>query len=184
MTLIALMNNDCSNQVQYPTAVTIPLEYGPWFESLGFSEISFGCGSLELFGPDELEDRQVGYSRSSDGQSFCDGAPGSWKPEWIAIGCDTALGDPILVDTSGPGSPVMTAMHGEGSWDPHIIALSLKDFAVALRALKEISVGREYPVALEQNPLSPDEKDRALRLIGADKHKEIDMDFWDAMLEG
>ena len=52
----------------------------------------------------------------------------------------------------------MTAMHGEGSWEPEPIAKSLSALAIALRAIKDISVGREHPVALEQNPLSDSER--------------------------
>jgi hypothetical protein len=164
--------------------MTIPPQYGPWFRALGFAEVSFGCGGLKLFAPEELEEGQVGYSRSQEGKSFCDGAPGSWKPEWIVIGYDTGLGDPIILDTSAPELPVMTAMHGEGSWEPQVIARSLEDFAAALRAFRQVAAGREYPVALEQNPLSPEERENALQQIRGAEGDEIDMDFWEALLEG
>jgi hypothetical protein len=162
--------------------MTVPPQYAPWLDSLGFQEISYDVGGLKLFTPEELEEAQVGYSRSAEGQSFCNGDPESWKPQWLVIGHETALGDPIFIDTSASGLPVLTAMHGEGAWEPRMIALSLEDFAVALSAFQKISVGRENPVALEQNPLSPQERDRALRQIAGTKQDEIDMDFWEAML--
>src|SRR5436853_4533148 len=117
----------------------IPPEYSAWREALGFDEISFGWSGVRLFPLAELDEGQIGYSRSQDGQSFCDGVEGSWKPERIVIAYDTGLGDPITLDTSSPTLRVMTAMHGEGKWEPHPIARSLNVFAATLRALKEIS---------------------------------------------
>lgn len=122
----------------------IPPEYPQWLESLGFTEVSFGSGGLQLFPLDELNEGQTGYSKSPEGKSLCDGAPGSWKPEWTVIGNDTSVGDPIILDTASPGLRVMTAMHGEGSWEPYTIATSLRVFAFALRIIKKSSEGREY----------------------------------------
>ena len=76
----------------------------------------------------------------------------------------------------------MTAVHGEGAWEPYPIAQSLDAFAATLRAIKEISVGREYPVALESNPLSAAEKKRILHLIRRANSDDVDMDFWAALL--
>src|SRR5215467_366979 len=100
----------------------IPPNYPQWLESLGFSEVCFGYTGLKLFSLDELEGSQIGYSISAEGNSFCDGLPGAWKSEWIAIGRDTLCGDPIILNTARPELPVMTAIHGEGSWDPSPIA--------------------------------------------------------------
>jgi hypothetical protein len=77
----------------------------------------------------------------------------------------------------------MTAMHAEGSWKPQPIAESLDAFRPVLRAIKEVSVGREHPVALEQNPLSARERNDVLQTIRNANHGEIDMDFWEAMLQ-
>jgi hypothetical protein len=109
--------------------MNVPFEYPTWFESLGFTEIAFGYAGLKLLSPAELEEGQTGYSLSDEGESLCDGKPGSWKAEWIAIGYDTSLGDPIILDTSS--AQIMTAMHGEGSWEPYSIAKSLDALAVA-----------------------------------------------------
>ena len=113
---------------RYNLRVKLPPDYVRWLHELGFDEISFGCGGIKLFTAEEIDEAQVGYSRSIDGKSFCDGKRGSWRPEWITIGYDTALGDPIILDTSTPQLRVMTAMHGEGSWDPKVIADSLPRF--------------------------------------------------------
>jgi hypothetical protein len=162
--------------------MTVPPQYAPWLASLGFHEISFDAGGLKLFTPEELEEHQVGYSCSQEGKSFCDGRPGSWQPEWLVIGYETGLGDPIFLDTSLPALPVLTAMHGEESWEPRPISLSLEGFATALRAFREISIGREDPAGLEENPLSSEERARALQRIAGAHGDEIDMGFWELLL--
>lgn len=161
----------------------IPPQYAAWRERLGFDEISFGGGGIRLFPLDEIHQAQVGYACGEDGQSFCDGSEGSWKPEWIVIGYEIWLGDPIILNTSHPNLQVMTAMHGEGSWKPQPIAESLDAFGPVLRAIKEVSAGREHPVGLEQNPLSARERNDVLQTIRNANHGEIDMDFWEAMLQ-
>jgi hypothetical protein len=159
----------------------IPFEYTAWFESLGFDEIAFGYAGLKLLSPDELEEGQAGYSLSEEGESLCDGKPGSWKAEWIAIGYDTSLGDPIILDTSN--GQIMDAMHGEGSWEPYAIAKSLQAFAVALKEIKRASTGREYPVALENNPLPDEERDRILDMIRTASGDGINLEFWRLIME-
>lgn len=161
----------------------IPDRYAAWRNALDFDDISYGVGGIRIFPLAEIDEGQIGYSRSPDGYSLCDGAEGSWKPEWIVIGYETGLGDPIILDTSNPNSQVTTAMHGEGSWEPLPIAKSLEVFAATLRAIREISVGREYPVALENNPLSEDQRQSVLRAIRKINDDEIEMGFWEAMLQ-
>jgi hypothetical protein len=164
------------------STVMIPPQYAHWLETLGFDEISFNVAGIKLFQFEELDEVQIGYARSEEGKSFCNGAAGSWKSDWLVIGNETGLGDPIFIDTSIPDLPVLTAMHGEGSWEPTTIAVSLEHFAVALRTFQEISIGRERPVALEQNPLSARERHDALQRIAGGRGYQIDMDFWEAML--
>jgi hypothetical protein len=161
----------------------IPPEYPLWLEALGFREVSFGYSGLELFALEELGEGQTGYSKSPEGRSLCDDGPGSWKPEWLVIGHDTLVGDPIILDTASSTLRVTTAMHGEGSWDPYPIASSLPAFANALRIIRQYSEGREYPVALEQNPLPPEDRRRALKLIQDANDAEITLEFWELILE-
>jgi hypothetical protein len=161
--------------------MTVPREYAAWFESLGFPEVSFGYSCLKLLSPEKLEEGQTGYSKSPEGDSLCDGAPGSWKPEWTVIGYDTLVGNPVILNTSS--LQVMTAMHGEETWEPYPIATSLPAFAAALYAVKQVSAGRESPVALEQNPIPPEERARVLQLIRNASDGEIDVEFWELILE-
>ena len=157
-------------------------QYASWFEALGFNTVSFGYSGITLFAPGELDKQQIGYSRGADGQSFCDGRLGSWQPQWLVIGQDTLVGDPFIVDTSHPSSRVMTAMHGEGPWNPYQIARSLDVFGETLRTIRQIAVGREYPVALEKNPLPEAERDKVLDEINRLNGGAIEMDFWKIFL--
>src|SRR5262249_30688813 len=160
----------------------LPPQYASWLERLGFEEISFGYSGIKLFSPAELDERQIGYSRGADGQSFCDGRPGRWQPEWLVSGYETTCGDPICLDTSCESLPVLTAMHGQGVWDPDLVAVSLQAFGQTLQLVCEIGIGREYPVALEENPLPEQELGRVLRRIGQLNGGEIGMDFWSIFL--
>jgi hypothetical protein len=163
--------------------VNVPQEYNGWFASLPFHEVSFGYAELKLYSPAEMDEVQIGYARSVEGESLADGQPGSWKPEWIVIGNDELLGDPLILDTTNADYPVMTASHGEGSWDARVIASSLDAFAFALKTIRQLSAGRENPAKLEQRPLPEQERERALQAIRASNRGEIDLEFWSLILE-
>jgi hypothetical protein len=161
----------------------IPHEHRRWIESFPYREISFGYGGMNLFSVDEIDEGQIGYSQSAEGASFCDGTPGSWQPEWTVIGGDTIVGDPIILDTSNPKLPVLTAMHGEGAWEPCLISSSLSAFALALETIHRLSAGRENPVELEQHRLSAAEKKQALETIKHANGDEATLEFWERLLE-
>ncbi len=48
------------------------------------------------------------------------------------IGYDEDLRDSIFVDIANKNYPIMTAMHGEGDWDPKVMFSSLKEFLDSL----------------------------------------------------
>lgn len=162
---------------------TIPKIYSDWFKSLAFQEVSFGYGGLKLFSPDEIDQKQVGYSRAPHGESLCDGAAGSWNAKWIVIGNDTLSGDPLILDTGTPSFAVMTDMPGEGFWNPRPVATSLDAFAFALKTVQKLSVGRETPDQLEENPLSAEESEKSLQAIKSKNAGEIDLEFWSLIIE-
>jgi hypothetical protein len=97
------------------------------------------------------------------------------------IGFDTLIGDPIILDTSK--AAVMSAIHGEGVWKPFPIAAGLPAFAVALNAIKNASVGRENPVALESNPLPELERKKIMQSIADANGEGINLEFWELILE-
>ena len=89
--------------------------------------------------------------------------------------------DPIFIDSSADGFPVYTAMHGQGTWEPKQIAVSLEAFGSALSVVAGISKGRQNPMALESNPLTLSEKEAALALI-QHHNPGVKLEFWDLIL--
>jgi hypothetical protein len=150
--------------------------------SFPFNEVSVGYRLVTLFTADELEEAQIGYSIDINGQSLTGTGDGDWHPSWLVIGNEDETGDPIFIDADDDQFPVYIAMHGEGEWEPDKIAVSLKSFISALSYIKELSVGRENPVALEKNPIPTDEQERILKII-SETNKNIEMDFWETWLE-
>jgi hypothetical protein len=144
-------------------------------------EVSFGYTTIHIYRPQELEAGQLGYSVSPTGESLVGAEAGSWKESWLVIGYDETCGDPIFIDRSEDGYPVYTAMPGQGQWTPQCIGVSLNSFAVALSALAVVAQRREYPVALERNPLTPSEKHRVLATIGQ-HNPNMDLHFWETLL--
>jgi hypothetical protein len=145
------------------------------------SRVSLGQSSVLLWHPSELVKRQVGYSTSRDGSSLSGDGDGDWRRNWLAIGIEGECGDPLFIDTAVPDYPVYTAWHGEGRWDPKPIAVSLAGLREALLTVAKAAKERETPVALEQNPISPQE--RLVVLEEIQRHNPgINLYFWALML--
>lgn len=159
----------------------VPQAYEAWRLELGFDEISYGAGGVYLEHVDGLKEAQVGYSVSPEGKSFCTGQPGDWLESWLVIGHDTLVGDPVFVDTSVADLPVLTAMHGSGTWDPTCIAVSLESFGTAFKEVRRLSKGRENPVELEKHPLPAAERSAALAKIEA-ANPGADIQFWELLI--
>lgn len=145
-------------------------------------QVSVGYTDLYLSGPDELEAEQLGFARDSNGKDLTGRLPGQWRPEWIVIGHEDKLGDPIFIDLLEPGYPVYTAMHDALSYGPMLLASSFQTFMQGLRAVAAYASDRSSPVELEANPLS--EADRAalignLECLGPN----ADLDFWTGWFE-
>jgi hypothetical protein len=144
-------------------------------------KVSFGYATIHVYRPPELKSGQVGYSISPTGESLVGDKDGDWSRAWLVIGYDETCGDPIFIDRSKERYPVYTAIIGKGRWDPVPIAVSLQAFGRALSAIATVATGREYPVALEQNPLPAAERDKALAAIRQD-NPQIGLDFWQTLL--
>jgi hypothetical protein len=140
-------------------------------------EIQLGYAGMEFFTPNQLQDGQVGYSVNQDGQSLTGSQEGDWKNSWVVIGNESCCGDPIFIDTVENSLPVYTAPHGMGAWEPELIATSLSKFIEIMKLLAIVSQGRENPVALENNPLTDEEKEKVLSQI-MDQNSGIDGSFW------
>ena len=71
---------------------------------------------ISIYGPDELEREQIGYSVDTEGNRLASDEEGAWQPGWIVIGCVDLTGDPVIVDTCEAGQPVACLMHGMEEW--------------------------------------------------------------------
>jgi hypothetical protein len=88
--------------------------------------LAVGDSVIELAPSDDLDEAQVGYSIDRDGDSLLDDSPGAWQASWIVIGTDQDLGDPYFVDLADAQMPVLTALHGTGTWTSEPVAPSLR----------------------------------------------------------
>jgi hypothetical protein len=145
-------------------------------------EIQLGCGGMQFFTPEQLQDGQLGYSINQEGQSLVGNQEGDWRINWVVIGNESCCGDPIFVDTADNKLPVYSAPHGMGEWEPELIATSFDNFIEIIKLLMPISQGREDPVALEKNPLTDEDKENLLSQI-MDINNGIDGSFWAVFME-
>jgi hypothetical protein len=161
----------------------IPDWYAQWRVALGFDRVEYGVGGIQLFRSDELARRQVGFAVASNGGSLVGDGPGDWRPEWVVIGHDTACGDPVFASDEIP-YPVFTAMHGEGSWDPKLVAPSLEAFTQCLMAFQRFAAGRSNPVRVDANPPTSAQQAQFLTIIrNLTDGDEDALGFWAVQIE-
>lgn len=142
--------------------------------SIGYSEINF----IQL---DDIENAQIGYSVSENGKSLIGNKNGDWKGNWIVIASDN-LGDPIFVDSEDSNLSVYTSQHGQGEWEETKIASSLINFSEILNNLHKLSVGRESPEEIEQNPITENDLENFIKRI-ENKNSDVEIWFWEGFLE-
>ena len=150
--------------------------------SIPLEEISFGYRTVKLFPVDELEEGQLGYSVGDSGEDFTGENAGDWKRSWLVIGYEDSLGDPLFVDLSAAELPVFTAAHGEGEWNPVLVASSFGGFIKALEEVERVSKGRSNPVEAERNPLPDSERQRVLSKI-AELNGNSSVEFCESWFE-
>jgi hypothetical protein len=114
---------------------------------------------------------------------LCSRNRGAWQPSWTVIGYETACGDPLFIDTADSALPVLTAIHGEGAWEPQPVAISIDAFVQSLEEFARISVGRDNPVESDNNPLPEAERDKFLRRVEELNGMQFKSDFWGVLLE-
>ena len=141
--------------------------------SLGYNEIVF-------FDFEDLDQMQIGYRIDPDGRSLVSGNTEGWQENWWVIAGD-GIGDPIFVDVNFDNLAVLTAVHGQGSWDPVLIADSLEGFAAILAILHKTSRGRTDPVKLEKKPIPEIEKLEVLNAI-LKYNPDADIEYWEMYL--
>jgi hypothetical protein len=153
----------------------VPERYIRMRNSVPFDAVSFGYLAVHLLKPGEIEGGQDGYPDWAAAESGQD-----WKEEYLVIGHEDLAGDPLFIDTSDALFPVYTAVHGEGEWEPDMIACSFRDFAYFLTLIRQASAGRDNPTALESNPLSEEER---ARILGEIADTGISSTFWKDWLD-
>lgn len=151
------------------------LQSAPW------RTVSLGAGGVDLFAAEELDDAQVGYAVSPDGERLTGTGEDDWQAGWLAVGIETTCGDPLFIDLAAPEMPVYTAMHGMGYWEPQPVADSAEAFFRSLELVRAAAAGREHPVALDAHPLPASERDAVLRQIRALSPRS-DPSFWESLL--
>lgn len=144
--------------------------------------VSLGYSTIHIYGPTQIEGAQLGYAYDLEGNSLAGQAKGDWQTTWIVIGHEDLCGDPIFVDRQADRLAVYTAIHGTGSWEPVMIATSLESFEEALKIIEKLARGRETPVNLEHNPISPEEREEALSSI-RQITQVSEIEFWELLLE-
>ena len=78
--------------------------------------------------------------------------------------------------------PVYTTTHGEGVWNPVLVASSFKGFVQSLLEVWRVSNGRSYPAELERNPLADAEREQVLNRI-AELSGNASLEFWESWFE-
>lgn len=147
-------------------------------------EVNFGSGGIRLFALADIEEGQVGYSIAADGTSLCSKEDGAWRSCWVVIGCETACGDPIFIETDTAAVPVFTAMHGQGSWHPNPVATSPEIFAKCVDAFSKIAAGRGNPMELQDHPLTDEERKDYLGRIAELNQTSTVPEFWHVLSQG
>jgi hypothetical protein len=75
-------------------------------------------------------------------------------------------------------------MHGEGSWDPKLVAPSLTAFAECLRLFQRFVAGRSSSVELNVNPPTPEQQTQFLKIIlGLVNGDQDALGFWAVQID-
>jgi hypothetical protein len=160
-----------------------PSWFSEWRTPLDFNTVEYGVGGIKLFRPRELLRGQVGFAVGNNGESLVGTAPGDWRPEWVVIGYETACGDPIFASVDPP-HPVFSAMHGQGSWEPKLLAPSLAAFMPCLKAFQAFAAGRSSPTENDANPHTPAQQAQFLAIIRSlTNDNQVALGFWAVQIE-
>ncbi|MFB6727880.1 thiamine transporter [Bacillus mobilis] len=81
-------------------------------------DIELGSYEIYLFSENELEKGQIGYRYDKHKNSLISEEHGKWKEEWIVIGYETDMGDPVFVNVADDAYLVYTAERGTETWQP------------------------------------------------------------------
>ena len=145
-------------------------------------DISIGYQTVNFINDNDLIDAQNAYKERGILGVINALLGRGWKKNWIVIATDGYFGDPIFIDINNISLPVFIAAHGEGKWEPILIASTYSKFIDALNLLETISKGRETPVDFEKNPISELKKNEILDEI-RENNQNVNMSFWESWFE-
>lgn len=138
-----------------------------------FKNISLGYFELNFVGIENFEKSQIGFREDSNGKSLINNKNDSWENHWYVIAIDE-LGDPIIYNCKD--KKFYTSMIGAGSWELKCISNSVSNFKGIIDFLDMISVNRQNPVELENNPISNVELSEFLQILN--EGKDICSEYW------
>jgi hypothetical protein len=130
-------------------------EYIEKRRKVDLTEVEVGVFGISLFPPEELDEGQEGYAGEG------------WPEHWLVIASEVGAGDPVILDCES--GKVLTAEHGQGSWEGEAVARSVDAFFAILKALDDI--GMDDPDA----EVSAEEHDRFMTAV---KESDPDLDPW------
>ncbi|WP_283749441.1 thiamine transporter [Bacillus mycoides] len=81
-------------------------------------DIELGSYEIYVFSENELEKGQIGYRYDKHKNSLISEESGKWKEEWIVIGYETDMGDPVFVNVADDAYLVYTVERGTETWQP------------------------------------------------------------------
>ena len=125
---------------------------------------------LTIYAIGEIEKGQIGYRVDPNGNSLI-GDGDRWRHNWIVIGHEDLCGDPIFIDTESGDMPVLTAVHGQGSWESNLIAKSAVAFFASVDVVNSVRQG------------SSDAESGLTRIAEENAGCDIDLEFWSLLLE-
>jgi hypothetical protein len=155
--------------------VVIPERYRQLRLAIPFDRISVGYAGISLVTLQALELAQRDYGVIPDEE---------WakRPsEWLHIGTEEVRGDPIFIDTDDREFPVYTAAPDSG-WTPKLLAFTFSHFAQILMELRALARGRESPLQIQHNPVSPEESEQFIEFIRRGS-PDVDVTFWRGLYE-
>jgi hypothetical protein len=131
------------------------------YSLLPFNEVSFGFTSIMLFPCEEIND--------------------VINDKFLIIGYEDLCGDHLCVDITSKLLPVYIApLDGDLSID--CVSASFDNFVEILKVFNELSIDRDNPKKLENNPVPEDLKKKVLNQIRI-SNPGCEMYFWEGLFE-
>lgn len=135
---------------------------------------------FNIFDPERLERKQIGYGVDPEGNSLITYEDGSWQADWLVIGNMKPTGDPIIIETGEPGQPVAMLMHGMGDWNAgSYLAGSVIKFIEAIEQVMHF-IARENDSQTSWRVTSAGLDQMIAAIAAADEY--TDTDIWKSLL--